>query len=59
MLLDSTSEGCLLVVRNEWNQRKQRYEAKPNLGKKCAIDLRAKENHDFQPLSDKPQGGIS
>ena len=49
--------GCLLVVRNEWGWRQQRYEAKLNLDKNCAIDFCVKENHELQPLSDKPHGG--
>ena len=47
MLLVLTSERCLLVVRNEWSKRQQRYKAKPNLGKNCVIDFCTIENQTF------------
>jgi len=51
--------GVPFGVRNECSKRQQRYKAKPNLGKNCAINFCVIEIHEFQPLSDKPHGGIS
>ena len=36
-----------MVVRNKQSKRQQRYEAKPNLGKNCAINFCGVENHFF------------